>query len=457
MKFNTDTRIKDLMENEQAANILHDVLPGISAVIDKNPKAQELSPAQAVRYAGLPQPDAILQKLNTELDALNAQGQVISSHEAELIKAFRQIQKAELSGKPEAVSHHQDSIRPGEVWIDTKGERIQAHGGGVFYEDGMYYWYGENKEYTDGCNGVWTWGIKVYLSRDLMNWTDGGYLIKPDIKNPDSPLFPAKRIDRPHLLKNDRTGKYVIWIKLSGSDASFTIWEADALLGPYTMKKDYYRPLGCKAGDFDLVKDEKTGKAYLFFDKDHETMMGMELSEDYLSAVKEVSKNYSSLNPPFTREAPALFEAAGRKYMFTSGMTGYVPNRSDAAVSDSYEKEFRSLGSPHADDPSNASFNSQISKVFRVHGTDQLIAMADRWLPGYKVDADIADLFTRTIAMHYDPAHYHASDEEVQQMLKANVLETADTGIADYVWLPVEWENGRPVLKWKKEWKPEHQ
>lgn len=47
------------------------------------------------------------------------------------------------------------SIRPGQPWLDTQGKRIQAHGGSVMYLDGTYYWYGENKEKTDGKNGIW--------------------------------------------------------------------------------------------------------------------------------------------------------------------------------------------------------------------------------------------------------------------------------------------------------------
>lgn len=39
-----------------------------------------------------------------------------------------------------------NSIRPGQVWLDTNGNRIQAHGGSIMYLDGTYYWYGENKE-----------------------------------------------------------------------------------------------------------------------------------------------------------------------------------------------------------------------------------------------------------------------------------------------------------------------
>lgn len=29
-------------------------------------------------------------------------------------------------------------IRPGEIWLDTEGKRIQAHGGSVMYIDGTY-------------------------------------------------------------------------------------------------------------------------------------------------------------------------------------------------------------------------------------------------------------------------------------------------------------------------------
>ena len=31
------------------------------------------------------------------------------------------------------------SIRPGQVWLDTAGKRIQAHGGSILYENGVYY------------------------------------------------------------------------------------------------------------------------------------------------------------------------------------------------------------------------------------------------------------------------------------------------------------------------------
>ena len=49
------------------------------------------------------------------------------------------------------------------------------------YDDGVYYWYGENKDHTDGKCPVWTWGMRAYRSTDLCNWEDLGLFIQPDL------------------------------------------------------------------------------------------------------------------------------------------------------------------------------------------------------------------------------------------------------------------------------------
>jgi len=455
MIYNVSMKIAHLLENEQAVAVFDRFLPGMRKMAEGNPQAASLSVEQLVRYTRNPKAEEIISALNAALNELNTPENAISPSERKLIEQFKAI-AAEDAARPEKVPcEKKDAIYPGRPWLDTCGERIQAHGGAVYYEDGVYYWYGENKEHTDGKNGIWTWGLKVYSSKDLINWDDRGFLIPPVLDDPNSALFPTKRVDRPHIIKCARTGKYVCWIKLSGPEAAFTIWQADSLLGPYEMVENLYNPGGHKAGDFDIISDEKSGRAFIYFDADHASMLCMELTDDCLHAAAEAAKSYADLNPPFTREAPALFEKDGKKYMLTSGMTGYVPNRSDSAVCDSWDGVFESLGDPHKDDASRASFNSQISKIFRVEGTDCFIAMADRWLPGTKVDARLADIFTRVIGGTYDPASFSATDGERKEMYAANKLETADTSIADYVWLPIEWEDDRPVLRWQDKWSPE--
>lgn len=454
MIYNISMKIQHLLELEQGQEIFDRFLPGMRTMAEGNPQAASLSVEQLVCYTRVPEGEKLLAAMEEALQVLNTPENKISPSEAKLIEAFRELDRKDKTKTSEGKEPHtQDAICPGQPWLDTKGERIQAHGGTVIYEDGVYYWYGENKAHTDGKNGVWTWGIKVYSSIDLYNWEDRGYLLPPVLDDPDSALFPAKRVDRPHILKCPATGKYVCWIKLSGPEAAFTIWQADRLLGPYEMVENLYNPGGHKAGDFDLIADEATGKGYIYFDADHTSMLCMELSPDYLRAEKEVASSYPNLTPPFTREAPALFEAGGKKYMLTSGMTGYVPNRSDSAVADAWDAPFESLGDPHVEDESCASFNSQITKIFRVEGKENIfIAMADRWLPGYHVDARIADLFTRVIAGNYEPEKYQATDSERAEMYAANVLETADTSIADYVWLPISLESGRPKIVWRDSW-----
>ena len=461
--YNISMKMEHLLENEKATAVFDKFLPGMRKMVESNPQAIMLSVEQLVRYTRVPQGEEVLKLMSTALEELNTPENAISPAEAKQIAFFKELDCQNKAKNTAKEAHTQDAIYPGQPWLDTKGERIQAHGGAVYYEDGVYYWYGENKEHTDGKTGVWTWGIKVYSSTDLYNWEDRGFLIPPVLDDPNSALFPTKRVDRPHLLKCEATGKYVCWIKLSGPEAAFTIWQADNLLGPYELVENLYNPGGHKAGDFDMIADKETGKGYIYFDADHASMLCMELSADYLHAEKEVSSSYPKLTPPFTREAPALFEANGKKYMLTSGMTGYIPNKSDSAVADAWDAPFVSLGDPHVKDTSKASFNSQISKIFKVEGKENLfIAMADRWVPGYHVDARIADLFTRVIASNYAPDQYQATAEERKEMYEANVLENANTSIADYVWLPLRLEKpsdanpqGRVLLYWIDAWRVE--
>ena len=42
------------------------------------------------------------------------------------------------------------SFTPGELWLDDKNVHINAHGGGILFENGRYYWFGEHKTAGDG-------------------------------------------------------------------------------------------------------------------------------------------------------------------------------------------------------------------------------------------------------------------------------------------------------------------
>lgn len=148
-----------------------------------------------------------------------------------------------------------NSFLPGRLWLDTNGNRIQAHGGSVLYQKGVYYWYGENKEKTTGENGIWHWGVRCYSSTDLYNWEDRGIIIPPEPDAPESSLHPSSMMDRPHIIYNRDTKKYVCWLKIMNRDGSQTetVMTADDILGPYTKVREGLKPLGMSAGDFDLA------------------------------------------------------------------------------------------------------------------------------------------------------------------------------------------------------------
>ncbi len=352
-----------------------------------------------------------------------------------------------------------DSFRPGELWLDTAGNPIQAHGGSLIAVGDTYYWYGENKEFTDGKSGIDSWGIRFYRSRDLYNWEDLGALIPPDEDDSTSPLSPKVNPERPHILFNQRTGKFVCWIKIRGvTTKQFrTVLEADAITGPWRMVHRELRPAGLAAGDFDLVQDPDTGKAVMYFENEHRRIVCIDLTDDYLNVTGDWTEHLPG-KPPYSREAPAAFRRNGKLYMTTSGLSGYFPNPSRVAVADDVHRPFTDLGLLHAEDTTETSFGSQISDVFKVPGKrDLYIAMADRWLPEFWGDPQFqSGEMSRLVSSGIDKATstppQSMTTEEQIALGKAFALNNVNTSISRYVWLPITFDGDRPVIRWRDEW-----
>ncbi|MBR3271319.1 MAG: family 43 glycosylhydrolase [Clostridia bacterium] len=347
-----------------------------------------------------------------------------------------------------------NSIRPGQEWLDTNGKPIQAHGFQVFYDEknARYIWYGENKETTKKGGTDWTRGIRWYTSKDLYNWTDMGFLIPPS-DDLLEPLHPTYCIDRPHILYCEKTGKYVAWIKVMASEiAQFMIvLQAERFEGPYTYVHKFYNPLDMYCGDFALHADSETKKAYIWYERPHFQLICATLSDTYTEVTDEYSVHYDGLTPPDTREAPTFFTRNGKKYLFTSGTSGYYPNKSDVCMFDDYHGEYKSLGDPHIGDKSDTSFSSQITSVLRIPGTDRYIACADRWMPQWYVKP-MAKAIQNGMRAHFkdytpdtEPKHITSVPGQLQK-------HGENTYKSRYVWLPIEWEGEKPVIRWQKEW-----
>ena len=101
----------------------------------------------------------------------------------------------------------------------TTTARINAHGGGILYDKGTYYWYGEHKVEGDAGNYAQV-GVHCYSSKDLYNWKDEGIALKVVEGDHSHPIAKGCILERPKVVYNKKTGKYVMWfhLELKGKD-----------------------------------------------------------------------------------------------------------------------------------------------------------------------------------------------------------------------------------------------
>ncbi|WP_039833057.1 family 43 glycosylhydrolase [Paenibacillus sonchi] len=346
----------------------------------------------------------------------------------------------------------QTSIKPGQIWLDTEGKRIQAHAGSIFYENDTFYWYGENKGKTTPGSGIWHWGVRCYSSKDLYNWQDEGVIIPPVENDPASSLHPTSYMDRPHIIFNKNTGKYICFLKIMEKDSTqtLTIMSADRLLGPYTMITTKYRPLNMSAGDFDLAV-ARDGKAYYYFERVHSELICADLTADYTGVTGYYSTHFPNLYPPYVREAPAYFTRKNLHYLVTSGTTSYNPNPSEVACSRTFHGPFEILGNPHVNDPTNTSFCSQVSSIFKhPKKKDLYIALADRWI------TDEEGMVTYDILSDAYDRYFNPDRQDEPVTFTASTFNVNEnTHKADYVWLPFRFDGKMAYLDWKDEWRIE--
>ena len=393
---------------------------------------------------------SIIEKANAILVDMPEDTEIENKEAAEIASAVP-LSKKQTENERKRHIRINKCVFPGKVWYDTDGNRIQAHGADVYFENGTYYWIGENKDYTTKEGHIWTWGVKIYSSKDLYNWKDEGFLIEPELQDRTSIFYPIRRLDRPHLLYNEKTKKYVLWLKYC-DEAHFAVLTSDSLKGRYEVVREVYRPFGVNCGDFDLAKDEATEQGYLFWEVNHTDVWGAKLTDDY-TAVDESyhSTIYKDMQPPFAREGVTHMQRKGKHYIFTSGMTGYVPNPSEVAISDDWLEGYTVQGNPHIDDESSASFNSQFSCIFKVNGQEKYIAVADRWVPEFAMTSQKYDVIVRAITSRRDPS-VHVTAEEKKSLAAMPLMGTANTSVADYVWLPIEFEGDVAKIYWRDQW-----
>lgn len=161
------------------------------------------------------------------------------------------------------------------------------------------------------------------------------------------------------------------------------------------------------ARDMTLFEDDD-GTAYLIAaSQENRVTQISQLTDDYLGTSGQYIQAFD-----WTSEAPAVFKTQGKYYYIGSGCSGWAPNAAMSAVADSMLGKWTGLGNPCRGTPEEKAktFESQSTYVLPVAGKpNAFIFMADRWRPANAIDGR-------------------------------------------YVWLPILFEGGKPVIKWMPEW-----
>lgn len=282
-------------------------------------------------------------------------------------------------------------FRPGEVWLDTEGKPINAHGGCVIFADSTYYWYGEHKipgrseeEKADG-------GVHCYSSRDLYNWKDEGLVLAVDTENSKSDIAAGCILERPKVIWNDQTLKYMMFFKLYPKGLGYEfgylgVASAEKPTGPFVYSH-MFLPADSDygSGDFSIFKD-LDGQVYHYTVRkpDKAFVMGR-LNREYTFP----ESSYVELQGIAKHtEAPAVLYDKGRYYMIGSGSSGWAPNAARSYVATTSSGPFFDTGNPcKGVNPHNGlgpdkTFGGQSSYIFPVQGKENAyIAMFDIWKP----------------------------------------------------------------------------
>ncbi|HWJ25720.1 MAG TPA: family 43 glycosylhydrolase, partial [Flavisolibacter sp.] len=191
------------------------------------------------------------------------------------------------NGTASTVNEKNDfSFKPGEIWNDTEGNVINAHGGGLLFKNNTYYWYGEARGKTASQ------GVNVYSSKDLYHWKFEALALSP-ATDTLSDIRMGCVMERPKVIYNKKTKKYVMWFHLELKGKGYSAARAgvaisDRLTGPFTFLKSF-RPNGNMSRDMNLFVDEDGTAYHIYSSRENYDMRIAQLTDDYLSVTTKDS------------------------------------------------------------------------------------------------------------------------------------------------------------------------
>ena len=222
------------------------------------------------------------------------------------------------------------TITSGVIFNDTAGRPVHAHGAGLILPDvhpagasGRYFMVGT----TEKLPPSWlSEGINLYSSPDLQHWTFEAEIFRASQARPAT----AKRIERPKLLYNAATKRYVLWFHLD--DAAFSLGFVGVATATSINETFQFaggwRPDGERSLDMSLFLDGP--RAFLVRSVDNRFTGFSQLTADYLNTT---SDGIVSRGPRC--EGIAVWREGGVWNMLCSQLTGWHANPALLASSSS--------------------------------------------------------------------------------------------------------------------------
>lgn len=281
----------------------------------------------------------------------------------------------------------------GKRWYDTDNNEIHAHGGFMLEYNDCFYWYGENR--TDNnfvscyrtkdfkvwefCNHVFTADSAVKKINETYDLTlkRAEDSFAPEVEQLgflryDSNGLIIANIERPKVVYNPETGKFVMWMHYENghdyNDARCAVATCDTPDGDFVYHGSF-RPMGNESRDCTL--HEFDGKMYFIAASNANLdLIAYELTEDYLS----ITGNKLVMFPGKKREAPAFFNKDGEVFVLTSGCTGWRPNQCKFSKSSDMSdwQELKEIGD-------SVTYHSQPAFVFYSKKENKYYYFGDRW------------------------------------------------------------------------------
>ncbi len=344
------------------------------------------------------------------------------------------------------------AFKPGTLWLDTDGRVINAHGGSMLFHKGKYYWFGEYREEFSTETLV---GVSCYSSTDLMNWKNEG-IVLPITKEKGSPLSVGALVELPRVVYNKKNKMFVMYFHLepAGERLSGCVGVATAktITGPYKLvkhgrinagqwpmngnvrpaeftqqdremsankwaegwheavtngllvRRDFHA--GQQCGDMTLFVDSDERCYHIYSSEDGLALHIAELTDDYLS----YTGRYLRVNPAGQNEAPVIFKNDGIYWFLTTSSSSWQHGSTRLFSAPTIWGPWEPRLNPCKGKTVSSTFYSRGTYIFPVAGTpNTYIFMADRWKSHNPIDSR-------------------------------------------YIWLPVRFKYGTPLLEWSYEW-----